>query len=76
MREFVTSGEISRILGCPLHVVTYALTRSQIEEDARVGTYRLYRRERIPEIVAAVGSVNRPGSCVATESAQDAKGNA
>ncbi len=57
MAEFLTSGDISRLLGHPLHVVTYALERAGIREDGRAGTYRLFRRRRLSEIVQAINAV-------------------
>ncbi len=58
MAEYVTTGDIARTLGCPLHRVTYALQRLGIAEDGRAGTYRLFRYERLPEIVQAIGTMD------------------
>lgn len=57
MRMFLTTGDIARQLGLPLHCVTYAVQRLRITEDARAGTYRLYRRERLSEILKQIESV-------------------
>ncbi len=57
MSEYITSGDIARQLGCPLHRVTYALQRLGIVEDSRAGTYRLFRRERLPEITDAIHAI-------------------
>ena len=56
MREqtYITSGDIARMMGCPLHRVTYALQRLQIKEDARAGAYRLFKSSRAVEIIAAI----------------------
>ncbi|MBU0718532.1 MAG: hypothetical protein KJ749_09815 [Planctomycetes bacterium] len=52
MSEYVTTGDIARIAGCPLHRVTYAVQRLGIVEDSRAGTYRLFRRDRLAHILA------------------------
>ena len=54
-RTYITSGDIARMMGCPLHRVTYALQRLQIREDARAGAYRLFEASRAAEIIAAIG---------------------
>lgn len=54
---YITSGDIARMMGCPLHRVTYALQRLQINEDARAGAYRLFKLSRAPEIIAAIESI-------------------
>ena len=51
---FITTGDIARELGCPLHRVTYAIQRFRMHEDMRVGAWRLFRRERLPQIAALV----------------------
>ncbi len=56
-QTFVTSGDIARMMGCPLHRVTYALQRLQIKEDARAGAYRLFEASRAAEIIAEIESI-------------------
>ena len=57
MGTFVTTGDIARKLGCPLHRVCYAVQRLGIAEDARAGTYRLYRCERLGAILRQIMSL-------------------
>ncbi|GFO81829.1 MAG: hypothetical protein A49_14560 [Methyloceanibacter sp.] len=52
--ELITTGDIARALCCPLHRVTYAVQRFRVREDVRVGSYRLFRRERLAEIAALI----------------------
>ena len=52
--DYVTTGDIARLLGWPLHRVTNAIQRLAIAEDARAGTYRLFRRHRLPQILATM----------------------
>ena len=59
MSEYVTTGDIARESGRPLSQITYALQRLGIVEDGRAGTYRLFRRERLPDLLAAVGTIGR-----------------
>ena len=59
---YITTGDVARLVGCPLHRVTYAFQRLRITEDARAGTYRLYRRERLPELVAALREIGSKAS--------------
>ena len=65
MREnaFITTGDIARELDCPLHRVTYAVQRFRVREDMRVGMYRLFRRERLPQIVALIRRIASEGPC-------------
>jgi hypothetical protein len=62
-KDFVTTGDIARELDCPLHRVTYAVQRFRVREDMRVGAYRLFRRERLPEIVALIRLIASEGPC-------------
>ena len=55
--RFVTTGDIARELGRPLRTVTYANQRLGILEDSRAGTYRLFHRDRLPELVDLIESV-------------------
>lgn len=57
--EFITTGDIARLLGCSLDRVTYAMRGAQVAEDARAGNYRLYRKSRLPELIQLVQSVGR-----------------
>lgn len=57
--EYVTSGDIARLLGWPLHKVTYALQRFQIVEDTRAGSYRLFRRTRLRTILTTIAKVGQ-----------------
>ena len=66
MTEFVTTGDIARILDCPLHRVTYAVQRLRIAEDARAGTYRLFKRDRLEAIsdsIRALGESKNSEVC-------------
>ena len=63
--NFITTGDIARELDCPLHRVTYAVQRFRVREDARVGAYRLFRRERLPEIIALIRSIASEAPCPA-----------
>ena len=66
IQSYITSGDLARMVGCPLHRVTYALQRLQIREDARAGAYRLFESSRAPEIIAAIESIgSQPGREVA-----------
>lgn len=56
-RLYITSGDLARMIGCPLHRVTYALQRLQIREDARAGAYRLFASARAPGIIAAIREI-------------------
>ncbi|MCZ6653212.1 MAG: hypothetical protein O7D91_09320 [Planctomycetota bacterium] len=56
-QTFITSGDIARMMGCPLHRVTYALQRLQIKEDARAGAYLLFESTRASEIITAIESI-------------------
>ena len=58
MTQFVTTGDIARELRWPLHRVTYAVQRLGIDADARVGTYRLFRRERLKDILTMVQTLS------------------
>ncbi len=49
-----TTGDLARIAECPLHRVTYVMQRYHIREDARAGAYRLYQRDRLPELLALI----------------------
>ena len=62
---FITTGDIARELDCPLHRVTYAIQRFRVREDMRVGAYRLFRRERLPQIAALVRSIATEDRCPA-----------
>jgi len=62
---FITTGDIARELECPLHRVTYAVQRFHVREDMRVGAYRLFRRERLPQIAALVRCITSEGQCPA-----------
>ena len=64
--EYVTTGDIARDLGEPLHRVTYALQRLRIIEDARAGTYRLFLRTRVPGIVGRIQTIARRDSKTAS----------
>jgi len=57
--ELVTTGDIARQAGLPLSRVTYAFQRLRIQEDARAGCYRLYRRARLPELIEAAQDIGR-----------------
>lgn len=65
MRYF-TTGEIARHAGVPLHRVTYAIQRLGIVEDARAGTYRLFRADRLKTILEAIHQIAN-GKDVQTE---------
>jgi len=58
-RDFITTGDIARELHCPLHRVTYAVQRFRVREDGRVGAYRLFRRERLPELIDLIQTVGK-----------------
>lgn len=60
---FITTGDVARALGCPLHRVTYAVQRFMIREDMRVGGHRLYRRERLAEIAELLQRLNGDDRC-------------
>ena len=59
MDEYVTTGDIARESGRPLSQITYALQRLRIVEDGRAGTYRLFKRERLPELLKAIAKIGR-----------------
>lgn len=63
--RFITTGDVARQLNCPLHRVTYAVQRFRVREDMRVGGYRLFHRERLPEIAALVRRVAGESQCPA-----------
>lgn len=60
--QYITTGDVARFGGFPLHKVTYAFQRLGIHEDARAGCYRLFLRGRLRELVEAVCSINAPDS--------------
>ena len=62
---FITTGDIARELDCPLHRVTYAVQRFRMREDMRVGAYRLFRRERLPQIAALIRRIASEAQCPA-----------
>jgi len=62
MSDYVTTGDIARKLGRPLSRVTYAIQRLGIVEDARAGTYRLFRVDRLESIIEQVRTVGNGGS--------------
>lgn len=61
--ELITTGDVARELGCPLHRVTYAVQRFRVREDVRVGSYRLFRRERLAEIAALIRHTASEAPC-------------
>lgn len=58
MQELITTGDLARELGVPLHRITYLIQRHQIKEDARAGVYRLYRRDTLQRIRDQILSSN------------------
>ena len=59
--DYLTTGDLARHAGCPLAKVTYILERHRIVEDMRAGAFRLFKRERLEEILKFVNAVGHKG---------------
>jgi hypothetical protein len=59
-QPYLTTGDIARIADIPLHKVTYAIQVMQIPEDTRAGNFRLFRRERLQELLGSLAAVDKP----------------
>ena len=54
MSEMLTIGRIPEIVGAPLHRVRYALDTYGPAPAGRVGNYRVWSEESLPEIKATL----------------------
>lgn len=63
--RYITTGDIARYARLPLHRVTYAIQRLRLVEDARAGTYRLFRVDRIESIVEAINRMDSERTALA-----------
>ena len=55
--RLLTTGDVARRAGVSLGRVTYALDRHAVRPDARAGILRLYRADRLPELLGIVARV-------------------
>ena len=57
MSQLMTVGDIAREIGVPRARIDYALEKSGIRERARAGILRLFDRDQLPVIEAALKTV-------------------
>jgi hypothetical protein len=63
MSEMLTVGEIARTVGEPRARVDYAIEKAGIRERRRAGILRLFSRDQLPVIEAALRTVRlAPGT--------------
>jgi len=71
MSGIVTISDLRRITGLPSHVINHALNRHGPEPSGRIGIYRVWSRDALPEIQRSIArTARKPG--VVQESAEEA----
>jgi len=57
MLDLLTVGDIARTIGVPRMRLDYAIAKAGIRERGRTGILRLFSRDQIPAIQAALGTI-------------------
>ena len=57
MKDLLTTGDIARAIGVPRPRVDYAIEKAGIRERCRAGILRMFGRDQVPVIRAALDQV-------------------